>query len=110
MAAVNIMNLVQSLFAAVLLVKAQIPVTQVRIHPSDIRYRTGLLFMHKNSDFGAIGFFLAKAFLSGNLKLGPFLLKHLDATKYKVSLPLYRRFVQKFGQKHCPQMKKDHFR
>ena len=57
MAVVNIMNLVQSLFAAVLLVKAQIPVTQVRIHPSDIRYRTGLLFMHKNSDFGAIGFF-----------------------------------------------------
>ena len=67
MAVVNIMNLVQSLFAAVWLVKAQIPVTQVRIHPSDIRYRIGLLFMHKNSDFGAIGiffFFLAKAFLS----------------------------------------------
>ena len=81
MAVVNIMNLVQSLFAAVLLVKAQIPVTQVRIYLSDIRYRTGLLFMHKNSDFGAIGFFLAKAFLSDNLKLGPFLLKHLNATK-----------------------------
>ena len=68
MAVVNIMNLVQSLFAAVLLVKAQIPVTQVRIHPSYIRYRIGLLFMHKNSDFAAIGifffFFLAKAFLS----------------------------------------------
>ena len=65
MAVVNIMNLVQSLFAAVLLVKAQIPVTQVRIHPSHIRYRVGLLFMHKNSDFGAIGifFFLAKAYL-----------------------------------------------
>ena len=62
MAVVNIMNLVQSLFAAVLLVKAQIPVTQVRIHPSHIRYRVGLLFMHKNSDFDAIGiFFLAKA-------------------------------------------------
>ena len=65
MAVVNIMNLVQSLFAAVWLVKAQIPVTQVRIHPSNIRYRVGLLFMHKNSDFGAIWiFFLTKAFLS----------------------------------------------
>ena len=61
MAVVNIMNLVQSLFAAVLLVKAQIPVTQVRIHPSNIRYWIGLLFMHMNSDFGAIGiFFLSK--------------------------------------------------
>ena len=57
MAVVNIMNLVQSLFAAVWLVKAQIPVTQVRIHPSNIRYRVGLLFMHKNSDFGAIWIF-----------------------------------------------------
>ena len=57
MAVVNIMNLVQSLFAAVWLVKAQIPVTQVRIYPSNIRYRVGLLFMQKNSDFGAIWIF-----------------------------------------------------
>ena len=42
-----------------------------------------------------------------------FILKHLDATKF-VFLSVFtfidqRRFVETFGQNHCPKLKKDHF-